>query len=304
LAEELVERYDLQGKDIIEIGSGKGEFLRLLCEFGDNRGVGFDPSYLPVPDDNWNSGSVTFIQDYYSEKYANDQADFICSRHTLEHIFKPIDFLRMLRRAIGQRIDTAVFFEVPNARYTLRDMGVWDIIYEHYSYFTAHSLACLFARCDFSVESVAERYAGQFLTVEASPDQSSNEAEWRTWTEMDHISQEVVDFARNYRQKVDDWRVTLDRLKREGRRVVVWGAGSKGATFLNTFQDLDGIQYVVDINPRKQGMYIPGTGQNIVPPEFLSKDQPGSVIVMNPIYKSEIQEQVHKLGVQADLLFA
>ena len=47
LAARVVERYDLHGKDIVEIGCGKAEFLALLCELGDNRGVGIDPSVVP-----------------------------------------------------------------------------------------------------------------------------------------------------------------------------------------------------------------------------------------------------------------
>jgi hypothetical protein len=43
LAEHLIERYDLHGKDIIEIGCGKGEFITLLCDLGGNRGIGIDP---------------------------------------------------------------------------------------------------------------------------------------------------------------------------------------------------------------------------------------------------------------------
>lgn len=47
LAERLVESYDLRDKDIIEIGCGKGDFLKLICETGGNRGVGVDPAYVP-----------------------------------------------------------------------------------------------------------------------------------------------------------------------------------------------------------------------------------------------------------------
>ena len=77
LAERLIERFDLHGRDVIEIGCGKGEFLMLLCELGENRGVGFDPGVHaeriqgPVAD------RVRFIADFYSEKYAHYQGDFI-----------------------------------------------------------------------------------------------------------------------------------------------------------------------------------------------------------------------------------
>src|SRR3546814_6629618 len=47
LAEELIGRYDIRGKEIVEIGCGKGAFLSLLCETGGNSGIGYDPSFVP-----------------------------------------------------------------------------------------------------------------------------------------------------------------------------------------------------------------------------------------------------------------
>ena len=49
----------------------------------------------------------------------------------------------------------------------------------------------------------------------------------------------------------------------------MWGAGARGVTLLNMLND-SRIEYAVDINPRKQGKYVPGTGQQIVEPTFLS----------------------------------
>ena len=51
LADRLITRYNLRGKDVIDIGCGKGDFLKLICARGGNRGVGFDPSYVPDPAD-------------------------------------------------------------------------------------------------------------------------------------------------------------------------------------------------------------------------------------------------------------
>jgi len=88
-----------------------------------------------------------------------------------------------------------------------------------------------------------------------------------------------------------------------GQLAVVWGAGSKGVSFLNALKDLQ-IEYVVDINPRKQGMYIPGTGQQIVRPEFLRDYQPDVIVVMNPVYRREIRKLTKKLGLTAKLISA
>ncbi|MEM6611712.1 MAG: SAM-dependent methyltransferase, partial [Cyanobacteria bacterium P01_C01_bin.72] len=85
LANHLIDKYDLHNKDIIEIGCSKGDFLLLLCELGNNRGVGIDPSVVPGRVESEAADRVTFIQDYYSEKHAEYVGDFICCRHTLEH---------------------------------------------------------------------------------------------------------------------------------------------------------------------------------------------------------------------------
>jgi SAM-dependent methyltransferase len=48
IAEELISSYDIRGKTVLEIGCGKGEFLSLICELGGNRGIGYDPSFVPA----------------------------------------------------------------------------------------------------------------------------------------------------------------------------------------------------------------------------------------------------------------
>jgi len=68
LAQNLIDRYDLHGKDIIEIGCDKGDFITMLCEMGDNRGVGFDPAYVPGRHPSPAVDRLTFITDFYSEK--------------------------------------------------------------------------------------------------------------------------------------------------------------------------------------------------------------------------------------------
>jgi len=94
----------------------------------------------------------------------------------------------------------------------------------------------------------------------------------------------------------------LEEINRTGQRAVVWGGGSKGITFLNQINNPQQIKYVVDINPRKQGLYVPGTGQLIVSPAFLSKYKAEIVIVMNPIYTNEIRHLSKNLGVTAEFL--
>ena len=85
-----------------------------------------------------------------------------------------------------------------------------------------------------------------------------------------------------------------------GRRSVIWGAGSKGVSFLTNLAT-DDIKYAVDINPTKHGFFMAGTGQEIVGPEFLSDYGPELVVAMNSVYLDEIRADLDRLGVDARL---
>jgi threonine dehydrogenase-like Zn-dependent dehydrogenase len=93
-------------------------------------------------------------------------------------------------------------------------------------------------------------------------------------------------------------------LRKERRRVVVWGAGSKGVSFLNIFKNHGVIEFAVDINPNKIDKYIAGAGQRIVHPDFLKDYRPDNVIVLNQIYADEIRDRLRVMGVADNLLFA
>ncbi len=303
LAHYLVDQYDLHGKAIVEIGSGKGDFLRMLCEYGGNVGTGFDPSYEPTPGDS--HPFMSFVPDVYSERYADYQADLVLSRHVMEHLAQPAEFVRSLRRTIGSRKRTIIFAEVPNLAYILRDTAIWDIIYEHFSYFSPQSLSNLFTRFGFNVLNMSDAFESQFLFVEAIPRDIDRPVPNTPYAlPIEVLARQVDDFSARSQEKRSYWRNQIDRLKIDGKRIVVWGAGSKGISLLNMLHVQDEIEYIVDINPRKRNKYVTGAGQQIVPPEFLIDYRPDTIIVMNPIYRQEIENTVNQLGIQAEMLFA
>jgi len=164
-AKRLIERYEIRAKRIAEIGCGSGHFLSLICEMGENTGIGFDPSYEPgvtrLPD------GVRILREFYSEEHAEHSADLVCCRHVLEHIPEPRAFLDMLRRSIEAEPNAIVYFEVPNAYLILRDLSVWDVIYEHCNYFSRTTLEALFRSSGFEILDSQEPYQAQFLSLEA-----------------------------------------------------------------------------------------------------------------------------------------
>ena len=304
LAERLAERYNLHEKHIIEIGCGDGYFLTILCNLGNNWGTGFDPSHSKYQKVTALTNRVKVISDYYSEDYKTHKADLVVCRHALEHIYNPKVFLEMLRRAIGNRKNTQVFFEVPNSQKIFHELSIWDIIYEHCSYFTKISLANAFSYSGFQVYEVCSDYNHQFLCIHAKPDnQHLYYCNAKDSNEIDDITQDIESFNLSYQNKIDIWKRNLEQMKKKGQRAVIWGGGSKGVTFLNVFKNSE-IEYVVDINPHKLGKYISGTGQRIVKPTFLLKYKPGIIIVMNPIYLGEIRQNINELGLNIKLISA
>ncbi|WP_413165772.1 class I SAM-dependent methyltransferase [Capilliphycus salinus ALCB114379] len=295
LARGLIERYDLRNKEILEIGSGKGEFLMLLSQLGNNTGVGFDPSYIPLEEHQKTEHRVEFIQDYYDERYAEYQGDFICCRHTLEHLPQPTALLDTIQQTI-ERKKPNIFFEVPNALGIFNNLEIWDIIYEHCCYFSPTSFAHAFSSSGFKVESIVEEFGGQFLGLTAYPGETVKMLSPEKKEKVQQLAESIIQFSTKFHQKLDFWKNQLESFKKAGKRVVNWGAGSKGVMFLNFLNVQNYIEYIVDINPRKQGMYVPGTGQKIVSPDFLKQYKPDVVIVMNPIYRDEIQTMLENMG--------
>lgn len=302
LANHLIDKYDLHNKDIIEIGCSKGDFLLLLCELGNNRGVGIDPSAVVGRVQSEAADRVTFIQDYYSERYAEYVGDFICCRHTLEHIYPTAEFISTVRRSIGDRLNTVVVFEIPDTIRVLKDLAFEDIYYEHCSYFTPGSLARLFRDCGFEVTDLYRAYGEQYLLIETRPVTIPSDKVHPLEESLEEVTQHVKNFTNEITKKLENWRQHLEQMHAQGKRVVVWGSGSKCVAFLTTLDTTDKIEYVVDINPHRHGKFIPGVGKKIMPPEFLKEYKPDQVIVMNSIYCDEIQQMLDKMGVTTEVI--
>src|SRR5215469_8895841 len=301
LATGLIERHNLRNKTVVEIGCGKGDFLQLLCELGQNRGIGIDPTYVPGRHNSSASDRVTFIRDFYSERYANHIGDMICCRHTLEHIPDTAAFVDTVRRAIGENTRTVVFFELPDVERVLRECAFWDIYYEHCSYFSLGSLARLFRRCGLEVTDLAKAYDDQYLLIEARATNRNHAHPLDNEESVEELSREVDRFQSNYEQVVRRWKQKVQSIREQGRRGVIWGSSSKCVAFLNTIGVTDEIEFVVDINPYRQGKYLPGSGKLIVAPNFLRDYRPDLVIAMNPIYLDEIRKDLNSLGLNPEL---
>ena len=301
LAENVIERHDLKGKRVLEIGCGKGEFLMLLCEMGAAAGVGFDPAYIPARNTSDASDKARFVQDLYTEKYVDESADFYCCKMTLEHIHPVREFIDTFRRAVGTDTEATIFFQVPDVTRILLECSFEDIYYEHCSYFAPGSIARLFRASGFQVDRVMTEYDDQYLTLEAKPDDGSSAAH-QSEDNLKALVKLAGDFRLRCQSHIAAWRDKLDDLKRHNSKAVIWGSGSKGVSFLTTLDVSDEIVGAVDINPHRQGHFMPGTGHRILSPAELIDIKPDCVIVMNSIYATEIRAQLNEMGLSPEIL--
>jgi 2-polyprenyl-3-methyl-5-hydroxy-6-metoxy-1,4-benzoquinol methylase len=149
LAERLNATCDLEGKTVIDIGCGKGSFLKRLCAVCSADGIGFDKSFEDTRGEA--VSGVRFINDWFQDADADMKSAFVSCRRVIERIAEPVAFLRALRVHPGIQPETVFYFEAPNTLYMLRDLGIWDLIYEHVSYFTPISLRASFEIAGFEV---------------------------------------------------------------------------------------------------------------------------------------------------------
>jgi hypothetical protein len=302
LARRWIDRYDLHDRHCFEIGCGKGSFLEAMCALGGNRGTGIDPSFRA--DRVEPTSGVTFVSEFYDERYGPIGADAVICRHTLEHIPEVFDFMRTVRTGIGDALDTVVLWEVPDVTRVLADTAFWDVYYEHCSYFGSGSLAALFERTGFEVLECFTDFDDQYLVLEARPRSGPSRALPRRQWIADHqrLRQLTREFATAVDERTRAWRSDLDEACRRGERVVIWGAGSKGVSYLTALRLGDEIEYAVDVNPHKAGKFMAGTGHAIVGPDALLEREPDVVVVMNPIYRDEIARMLDELGLHPKLV--
>lgn len=296
LAEDLVRRYHLRQRRVLEIGCGDGEFLAALCQAGTNSGIGYDPVLHPDRVHRPARGSARYIREEFNQDSGPIETDFVCCKMTLEHIAAPTHFLHSIRAALAAATAPTLFFQVPNWERIRSEGAFWDVYYDHCSYFTSKSLSRLFRRTGFEVLEAWTGYGDQYLMLSARPATgadapASNRGDFQ-----------AAEFARLAQVQVSAWRKRLNAWRQSGRRVVLWGSGSKAVAFVSTLGiDSGSLDRVVDINPHKRGTYLPGGGQAIVTPADLKASPPETVVAMNPVYRDEIRATLKASGIDADV---
>lgn len=254
------------GRDgIVEVGCGKGFFLEMLLAKGFNV-TGFDPTY---------EGNNPKVKNKFFEPGIGVRANGLVLRHVLEHIHDPYEFLLQLKITNGG--SGKIYIEVPCFDWICRHRAWFDIFYEHVNYFRLSDFQRMFGTGIKSGRLFGEQYL--YVVAELASLRKP---------EMD-LNDRVVfpdDFARQ-----------LARPSRTGlNHTAIWGGASRGVIFaLLKSRAGQPVDIVIDINPAKQGRFLPATGLRVLSPaNALTLLPEGSTIyVMNSNYMEEIKEMSH-----------
>jgi SAM-dependent methyltransferase len=302
LARTLVGRHALEGQDVFEIGCGRGDFLLELCSVTGGSCYAVDPSFQEDQLRGDAAGRIHVERAFFASEHVPVNAALVVCRHTLEHVHDVAAFLLAVRSGLERAPRAVVVFEVPDTLRILRETAFWDLFYEHCSYFTPGSLARAFRAAGLVPERLERTFEDQYLVLTARAGRRREGAALASEEPPGEVGELARSFAADVERARQYWGRLLRAAQGRGERAVIWGAGSKGVGFLSTLQLTDEVACAVDVNPAKHGMFMPGTGHEIVGPEQLRVVRPSVIVVMNPAYASEIRADIARLGVSAEVL--
>ncbi|MBY0118835.1 class I SAM-dependent methyltransferase [Paenibacillus sp. FSL L8-0435] len=285
LVDTLVNQKGVSNLNVVEVGCGKGGFLRKVVEAGNNYGFGFDPSYIGPEVDY--GGRLRFEKKLYNEDSVDIKADVVLCRHVIEHIPDPVMLLKSIKKALVHSPQARVFFETPCVDWIFENKVMFDFFYEHCSYFNEKSISKAFELAGFEVISVDRIFNGQYMWLEAKSTELDGESKDKSY--VHYADSSSIGFSENE----FEWkRRTMEQISMysEYGRTAIWGAGAKGVTFLNLIDpEMKYIDCVIDVNPNKVGKYLPGTGHEIVGIESLKRKDLATIIITNSNYLNEIK---------------
>jgi hypothetical protein len=299
---EIVTRFIDSPRDLVlEMGSNDGCLLGALLKHR-VRALGIEPAANLAGIAN--AAAIPTINDFFCERTAREirgregLCKVIVGNNVLAHIGDLRDLVTGLDVSLG--LDGVAIFEVPYLVDLLRKNEFDTIYHEHLSYFALRPLQKLFESRGMRIFDVKRLpvHGGSIRIyvsrVEAGRETLSTVEDLQLLEASERLdSYETYEvFASRIENMKRDLTILLSELKGSGARIAGYGAPAKGNTLLNHFQiGTELIDFIVDRNPYKQGMYTPGKHIPVVDVKCLLEEQPDYVLLLAWNFTEEILEQ-------------
>jgi hypothetical protein len=258
-----------KGSTINEIGCGKGYFVEALTDAGFEKVIGYDAAY--------EGNNPNIVKSLFGPGQGLPPSELLILRHVLEHIERPHDFLMLLAEANGYQ--GKIYIEVPDFTWIYENRAFWDVFHEHVNYFDQN----FFLR-NFDNPQIESLFGGQYIGVFLD---LSTLKTFKNKNEV-HSNTDAAVFEKSFER--------VSNAFHSFNKIYLWGASSKGVMLSNYLDpQRKKIANLIDINPRKWGKYIPGTGHKVISPDDFSKislEEGSVVIVVNRNYKNEIKSML------------
>lgn len=288
LATSLNHRYALRGKRILEVGCGKGDFLRGLCKQTGARGVGYDTTFEGDPGSP--RSHVEFHRRYVTAADVTKPYHLLICRHVVEHVGPIGAFLKELHALATAAGDPVVVLETPLFEWIVQNHCLWDVFYEHCNYFPRTSLAYLCRNAGFRVVAHRAVFGGQYQVLELRLARRKVALKPPGIPTAGALSK----FAKA--ASVDRRRMlaTITRESHEGPWAI-WGAGAKGVALVHLLPE-NPPKFVIDSNAAKQGCVIAGSSVPIIAPTDRRLHSVPAILIANPNYTAEISKSLQELA--------
>ena len=300
---QMIERLGLdEDSHVVEIASNDGYLLQFFHE-RQIPVLGIEPA-VNVAEVALQKGIPTLVE-FFGEDTArslagDSPADLLLGNNVLAHVPDLNDFVGGMKILLKQ--GGVITMEFPHLM-RLIDANQWDTIYhEHFSYFSFLTVSRVFEAHGLRLFDVEElpthggslRVYGCHAGDESKPEtpvaHSLRERERAAGYER---LETYLGYSRRVEQDKRQILSFLIDLKGQGLRIAGYGAPAKGNTLLNYCGvRSDFIDYTCDLNPHKQGHFLPGSHIPIRSPDVIREDKPDVVLIMPWNLKDEIAGQL------------
>lgn len=284
---------------VIDVASNDGYLLRHLLAPG-VRVLGVEPT--PGPAAAAVAAGVPTVQEFLGPETAaalvaeHGPADVVLANNVMAHVPDLRGFVKGLATLLAQ--DGILQVENPGVGALLEHTEFDTIYHEHFCYFSTLAVERLMAPEGLHLNDVEFFPALQGGTLRWTCSRTpgrTDRAEQQLAAERAqglHTPEPFLAFGERVRTLQADLRALLQRVTADGGSLAAYGAAAKGATLLNaTGLDASLIDFVVDLNPHKQGRWMPGAKIPIVDPSVLLERQPDHVLVLAWNYIDEVRRQ-------------